>query len=643
MDSYNSLINEILELKNEIQVDYGTTLQKNFNPLLMTLKLSSNSQKRDFLEMKGRIEKLISELSTYSHLIANSLTNFVEFRKENQEILNIHNAVEDVTVKMKNTRLSQHKNIVVNDEIFKFCLQIFDLRNSYNMYFRNIGLDDKTTQLNKCLLVLDDEFKAKAVLIKGLREYCHKIQKSFQEHCALLNESLFNYIFDDEIQNLYHFQLILKMQSIDLFDQHCITNYENCLSNSLLNKNLEEIAFKLRRVLENTHCIVGKCQDMFQAKQEEDFFGKKRSKEYFIMDFKNSIRCIENVLMKFKRTKKTIQPYELLEENLDLKSIYGDHVISKRFEMTADQTPRNITYSINNGTIEDFHLLSVEMKKQKIKEEIKEEWNQLIEFVEMNADENKIEEILDSMNIFNFVEIYEIKKISKFNKKIENDFTNNVYKIFLDKFKFLFKSEFIKSKRLNEILTKKNYSMTNERLSLSISDFKDLILDINLKKDSLLLDYTETRKYICGIKKINTNGEFDLLIKIYEECLANQILFDFMYYYDLFYRQGHYTYYLKQIFKILTSLEDDPILFLEDILEFYSIKNVYLLNCKNQGDLDSFISNLEILREIFNDFEFYFTFSGIMGFFKDRVNIDKYDSKYLRILNQRLGESRYGI
>lgn len=204
-------------------------------------------------------------------------------------------------------------------------------------------------------------------------------------------------------------------------------------------------------------------------------------------------------------------------------------------------------------------------------------------------------------------------------------------------------------KRNEEVFTIQDKIKDLSAYVVSKEDFKDMLLKNRIDKDDLFI---KPMKYIKAsaitsvtddLGKCIGSAETTFLSQLFFQSLKNQACLDFFYYFDLFYRQGNYTFYMRKMIDILfvisknaKSVFEEFHEDFEDVLIFYCVMNIYSIHAKSRADLQIFVENLEILGEILGEVVLSYKFKDLISFFRDKQTISGYDEKYTRILIQKI-------
>lgn len=177
-------------------------------------------------------------------------------------------------------------------------------------------------------------------------------------------------------------------------------------------------------------------------------------------------------------------------------------------------------------------------------------------------------------------------------------------------------------------------------------EFNEMLITNHIDRNDL---FDNEQKYLRVVSLIDTLQDLECLInssearficKLYSESLKNQALLDCFYYFDLLYRQGNYSFYMKKMIGILRVVyQISGLKYLErfeETLEYYCVKNVYSIGVKNRKELDKFIANLEILSEVLDELGLSFKLDDLVRFFREGKSIEKFGEKYTNILNQKI-------
>lgn len=358
------------EIVKELKVDWDTTISENFNPLHLALKLNTNSNlNTEFRDMSHKLEFFLDRVITSNFQgFSESLNSFSSFRNKNKQILEAldkcgSNAADIRRWSFNKANLGIEKeNIEHAKGKYEICKRIMEAKNHYKMYQNTDDLIRKSVLINQCLDFLNDR---NLLQIKGVFEYLKIVKVSFRETVDAINQKLFDFIFRNEIDNLFYFKAVMNLGSIaqldEYFRQHFDRNvfgeiekvimrrYKTALPSSLSDPLLEleslssEVCKKVESIIENMGIVVQRCSRAFTVNHEEDFFGAKKDKEYFVMAMGPALDCIKQNLKKFieRYSKEEIELVDKVDvyddvDDTDYSQAYRNSPIHDRLQQTSD-------------------------------------------------------------------------------------------------------------------------------------------------------------------------------------------------------------------------------------------------------------------------------------------------------------------
>lgn len=763
----------------ELQVDWDALLGRNFNPLLLTLELNSNTQiKKKFLDTKSKIEIILNRIIDNIPDITRSLGHFTNYRTINKQIIETINSSLS-TVKELNKEIDFKKTVKSNDEIMAVCSLISELKFHFNQFLKLEPLSEKVSEIKKCIMILS-KIDVKAIqIIPGLFEYKKIVDRNFKKTVELVNEKIFDFIFRNKFESLHYFQIICSLNSLSDFDAYFLKNFKEQLWFTLRNFSVT----KMKNIFDNSFLISEKFRENFKKEKIVDFFGENLQSK-FLNDFENINLIFQSFLIKMFKNEDVSFELNLNDQDIDYQGIYGSHPIIERFQGGFEGTILNdgeTQYSIdsvismmkeeiNNRIIKDDqnkqsnhnrqsgHNKNINESNQNINESDQNGQSKQNGQSDQNGQSNHIKESKQNKNIkennhikesrqidnnvdiakydcntvggvnykdselfwmkliivlekskkINFINIF--KKIEEFNfesilsvaktvKNLKNEVLEKhlrlqVFYFFIKEYGNMFKSEFIKTFKLFQILEyselhcdfkkinlfselrkkvwtgslhKRTQKETTEQriirkfdefwkwfdkntkgsgFVVSVSELNGLLIEKYIGKGELMLKYDDAGVCIDILQSLkllfSDFQEIDFLLTIFKDSIRNQFILDFFYFYDLSYRQGNYQLYLNKIYSASSNINRskmksvlDPDILLDSVTK-YSIRNVYSLNCKNKKGLDEFIEILCILAEVLAEFGISYKFESLIKFFKDFEILNQSDRKYLNILKAKI-------
>jgi Sec8 exocyst complex component specific domain len=473
------------------------------------------------------------------------------------------------------------------------------------------------------------------------------------------------------------------------------------------------ICEKLESILVNGKAIIDKTRDYFEVNEKRlDFFGNEERSFTFLNNHTRIREFIENeisdIIQRYSvesQIANTTFDMDAIVDNIDYNKVYDPKYAihsklsrkPKFFSNMKDKytivAPSDSNVSLyfykylKDASLKQFAIEKIQdSSKEKIEESrvkidaiFDGDWKRLDHSTGMLCFYRDLIKILSE--VYEFAE-YEnadsnvrICAKSQLNGEYLNDESDNhkyiadtLYNCFINEHKAVFTSDLIKETvSLEYIGHKENCESSlganqkdksqNEKLRENGMKFCESLLKKYISKNTL---FDKLQQYQFVIYSINTleclsykSKKIEFLHDLYLDSFQKQINVEFFYYFDLFYRQGNYHSYMKNIIKILKAIYDSSnmhdeqkdsrknkssIFFrgLYENIEYYCIRNSSCINCKSKKDLVGFVEHLKILDEILGEIEFANTLSELYKFY-DEVLEGKSKNEFGMILQQKIG------
>lgn len=689
---------ECKDLLKEIKIDWHQALGETSNPLHLALKVSSNFVlHKEFHAMLHRLEtameKIIVENFQGFH---DSFQIFNSYREKNKTILDLYSKIDTKLEMLDLTDASRGRQNADINEIeakYKICAMIVEARNHYKSFLVSEDPDRKAILLVKALTILSTQQLAQ---LSGVFEYYKVVLKSYEKYMNEVHGKLLDFIIRNKVDNTKYFGVVLSLESITTFAEFCRQNFykETCAlieetimglsenDDEILDTLCKKIAEIIERILDNMQFIIKKVKNCFVEVEQKDFFGKRKSDMKFIFDIANCTDVLKDIIRKFIE-KYTVEPEECgafeiestnytvdISEICDKKSSLYHRLLAYEYRKPKRNAKFTLIVPINpetalillkytrNQEMRSFihQLIESRLFSDASIDKKMEEINKMLKVVELQpfGDHSSLGATLVQV-LNSCVSVEEERKIKGFLKK-------KTFITFLRIFDTIFTSNFLKNTEFKDFLEKmgahndkdgKEGSESNAKNSnynamsfiVPLKEFKNLLINECIRSTCLFI---KKEKYmaICGvietlthIRKSIESKETDFLIEIFRIAFIRVGLIDFFYHFDLLYRQGNYSFYLRiccDIIENFTFAENkrQEIFFLEfeECFEHYCKMNVPSINVKSKTELSTFVDTLLVFAEIVDS---KIDISKVIGFFKEVQN-DKATDAQGRILSQKI-------
>ncbi|KAM0680324.1 hypothetical protein GINT2_001379 [Glugoides intestinalis] len=686
------------DILKEIKIDWHQALGETRNPLHLALKISSNFVlHKEFHAMLHRLEAAMEKIIVDNFQgFHDSFQIFSSYREKNKAILELYSKVDrklEVLDLGDGSHKRQNADIKEIEAKYKICAMIVEARNHYKSFLVSEDPDRKAILLVKALMILSNQQLSQ---IAGVFEYYKIVLRTYENYMKEVHGKLLEFVIRNNIENIQYFGVILSLESITNFAVFCSENFykETCAiieeiiislsenDEDVLDILCKKIAEIIERTLDNMQFIIKKVKHCFVEVEEKDFFGKRKSEMKFIFDISGCMSILKEIIKKFIE-KYTVELEECgvfeiestnymvdISEVCDKKSSLYHRILSYEYKKPKRNTKFTLIAPINPETA---LILLKYIKNQEMRNFI----HQLIEsrlFSDASA-EKKMEEINKMLKVIElhpfgdhndlgatFVQILNSCVAVEEERKIKGFLKKKTFITFLRIFDAIFTSNFLKKPEFKDFLEKMcahndkdtkddaeghlksvNYNAMN--FIVPLQEFKSLLINEYIRSTSLFI---KKEKYLAVYSVIETlmhirmsieSKEADFLISLFKIAFTRLALIDFFYHFDLLYRQGNYSFYLRiccDIIDNFTFSENKRLdMFFkefEECFDHYCRMNVPSINVKNKKELSMFIDTLLIFAEIVDG---KINISKIIEFFKEVQNENVTDAQG-RILNQKI-------
>lgn len=653
----------------ELRVDWENVLSEHFNPLHLALRINtSSSLASDFRDMYHKLEFAMEKIiATNFKGFSDSVLSYNEFNRLNKQVIDSLQNIIDVSQQTKQEdfdikNISSEKDLA---DFYKIKYSICcDLQLVKQTLFEFEGTHDILKKAHMVIECLDTIDNMDYIKIKGVDEYRKMIYEKYVDLVEEVNRKILDYVFKNNLENIYYFKCTLVLGSLYELELYFKKNFKTYLFNEIENAivtsykatstDLEDlcrkVAYKIGSIRNNMSVVISKVVKHFDisdykgvlTEKNKNFFGKEDNSFKFCTDISYALEIIKSELdlfiskySNFDQTDNLTFDMGCIVDTIKYDQIYGsDHPMSVKL-LAGNKVlgNKNNGYSVVVAPRPEVVIYLAKYTKDYT---IKAALNQKIETtyskynlersmgkVDLIFNESPLKINLKTRRLIFYEEIESFFEggYQKHQDSIKKYLDLKVYNCLTREYTHIFTSDIIK--------TCINFEETEDDVKKSSFDekFKEAVTKRCINKKDLFLN---KQKYQQVVAIINTLKSLDSLLftkkirnlyRLYLDSFKYQLNLEFFYFYDLFYRQGNYYFYIKNIIRIFRMVYDEARtnIYFEGMytnIEHYSIKNVSSLNVRSKSDLKRFVDHLRILDEIMGEIEFYSSLGSLYKFYE---------------------------
>lgn len=677
----------------ELRVDWEGICSDDFNPLHLGLRLERDSVLASrFRDMFYRLESAMEKIIAANFKgFSGSIDGYSEFGRANKELIqalqavidiaevagasssptatgtSIQNRVQEIQEGFRGIEAENQKK-VSNELKHTICKNLIDVKQMVYEFDTAQDLYKKSDMIIQSLDTLD---QAEYLKIKGVDEYRKVIYGKYLSFVGDVNERIGKYIFQNKQENLHYIRCVTRMGSLQelekFFQEHFRELFRGSIEDTIqrvyqaghsgIGVLCKAVSHRVESVHRNMQALIKNIVERFEMESKIDFYGRQVMPFKFCADRDFVLGVITAELGAFisRYTQFSKDAYEGFDmgcvvDDLDYSSIYSraHHITRKLAKVPYSKVSFNEEYTLITAPRMD---ITIQLLKYTTDAAIRIFLNDLIN-KEYTRDAlasilERMDEIFatdplvvepETLKLKLFERIMELFKehdTPEHRAAIKERLDDRIYSAFQHLFYEFFKNEF-----LLEMLRDS---------PVSEEEFNSKIVTRSISKKDLILSAEKYQVIMCVI---NTLREFDVLLGtrnssdiycLYLTAFKRQLRMEFIYFFDLFYRQGCYKLYTRKMMRIprmVYGVSQDEKYFegLYDVLNYYIRSNVLSIGAKDREGIIAFLDNLKVLDEMLAPVEPAGSFGSIYHFF-ERILSNNSDDRGGRALQKRISSN----
>lgn len=686
----------------ELRVDWEGTCSKDFNPLHLGLKLTRNSALySSFRDMFYRLESAMEKIiATNFRGFSSSIEGYSAYRKTNTELLQVLQSIVDTTDLHKSTNLGVQSRIVnlqsttqvveleyrrkhANELKYTICKDITTVKQLIYEFDISNDIYRRSNLVTRALNALD---RPDYLNIRGVDEYRKMVQSKYTELIKKVNSHIAEYVFLNKKEQLHVFKCVIILESLGELEKFFKETFRARLCEQIeetilrvyrsedpsLEHLCSEIVDKIESITKNMQQLIKYSNENFERNEKQNFFGSKSSSSRFCFDPEFVLKIIRSELEVFVQrysqySEESCEEFDMncVVDDLDYTEIYAKfpRMTSKLAETSHERRPTTGKYTLIAAPRLDVALCLLKSAKSPSLRAF------LSDKIGKKYAERRLEGITERINLIFASDILSIDlsslRLNLYNKiiKLFDEYDTPEYRSEAksqvnEKINAAFKQIYCETFRDKFILDLPGSNIADD--AKAFCEFKSWISTSAIAKSDLILSLEKTQLMIAII---NTLREFygflvtDELHDLYHYFLNGfrfQLFLEFLYFFDLFFREGSYKLYIRKMIKIPQYL--NSILInnqniinneynsghkyfegLYSIIEEYVVQNMSSIGIRDRDGLERLFANLRVLDEMLVDVEPSGSFKGIYRMF-DRALAGKAVEKAETILQHKISQ-----
>ncbi|KAI4292373.1 hypothetical protein PAPHI01_1647 [Pancytospora philotis] len=683
MDEYDALI-------KELRVDWDGVLSEDFNPLAVSLHISMNSKRAsDFREMLHRLEFTMEKIIAANYKgFSDSVLSYNEVNRHNTGALEALREMEAQAMQIKLDRVDLG-GITAEKEMSGVCEAKYGICKGVGRVKQILDelSGDLQTRSHAIVAALDSIDNKDYVKIKAVDEFRKVVYRKYTDIVEEVNEMLCGFVFKNQQENLQYFECVKVLGSLYELEQFFMKAFHARLfseieetimsfyraSGSGLERLCRGVAAKFESVEANVLKVIELAVRNFEIDRDTgtfslkhgprlpDFFGKLDTTFSFCVDGNVALGIIKEELKAF------IYKYQdslhglafdfslnYIIDDLDYASLYPpSHPILHQLSQSKRQYSNKSTgYTVVTATgPEVVEFLAKYVHSPALSLFLREEIGNL--YIEHGFERDK-------RTINGIFSGEPLKRAGESDRLALVAAARTIFKPQYQEHQESLKHHFVerllaclnrvyRETFTSELVVEPDAQSTADNLrSVPAGAFRESLITKAIKRKDLLLS---KQRYGLVVAVINSLGDLSALLladkiadlrRTFVTAFRQQLNIEFFYFFDHFYRQGHFNHYMRKIVDMLAMVyaETRSGTYFETIyenLEYYCIHNTRALNVRTRDELAQFVGQLRILDEVMGEVEFYSDLKKVYEFF-GAVLAGESDTKYGKALEKKIEE-----